>query len=94
MANETKNTKVKVTKDRDAKMDYRRFWLGAILAVLGIVMLFIAMFIDPQGKIDKSIIGAVGEIFLLSGSLLGLDSYFNFKLRHYLGNTKKDQKEE
>lgn len=69
------------------KTDSRKFWLGAILALLGVAMLFVGMFIDPQGEVSGSVLGAVGEIFLLAGSLLGLDSYFNFKIKKYL---KKD----
>ena len=69
------------------KTDSRKFWLGAILALLGVAMLFVGMFIDPQGEVSGSVLGAVGEIFLLAGSLLGLDSYFNFKIKKYI---KKD----
>ena len=69
------------------KTDGRKFWLGTILALLGVAMLFVGMFIDPQGEVSGSVLGAVGEIFLLAGSLLGLDSYFNFKIKKYL---KKD----
>lgn len=69
------------------KTDSRKFWLGAILALLGVAMLFVGMFIDPRGEVSGSVLGAVGEIFLLAGSLLGLDSYFNFKIKKYL---KKD----
>ncbi len=72
--------------------DDKKFWLGAILAILGVAMLFVAMFIDPKGEISGSVLGAVGELFVLAGSLLGLDSYFDFKLKRYLkknddGNT-------
>ena len=69
------------------KTDSRKFWLGAILALLGVAMLFVGMFIDPQGEVSGSVLGAVGEIFLLAGSLLGLDSYLNFKIKKFL---KKD----
>lgn len=72
--------------------DDKKFWLGAILAILGVAMLFVAMFINPKGEISGSVLGAVGELFVLAGSLLGLDSYFDFKLKRYLkknedGNT-------
>ncbi|MBQ9587849.1 MAG: hypothetical protein IJR26_08340 [Bacteroidales bacterium] len=72
--------------------DDKKFWLGSILAILGVAMLFVAMFIDPKGEISGSVLGAVGELFVLAGSLLGLDSYFDFKLKRYLkknddGNT-------
>lgn len=64
--------------------DDKKFWLGSILAILGVAMLFVAMFIDPKGEISGSVLGAVGELFVLAGSLLGLDSYFDFKLKRYL----------
>lgn len=69
-------------------VDKRKFWLGTVLAIAGVAMLFVAMFIDPQGEISGSVLGAVGEVFLLAGSLLGLDSYFNFKLKRYLKNNE------
>ena len=38
-----------------------------------------------------SALGAAGEIFLVAGSLLGLDSYFDFKLKRYLGKNGNEQ---
>lgn len=74
------------------KIDTRRFWLGAVLAVAGVVMLFVALFIPPQGEISGSALGAVGEVFLLSGAILGLDSYISFKMKNFIqeaiGNEK------
>ncbi len=72
------------------KPDSRRFWLGSVLALLGVAMLFIAMFIDPKGEVSGSVLGAVGEVFLLAGSLLGLDSYFNYKVKKILGKNDGD----
>lgn len=68
------------------KVDKRKFWLGTVIALAGVAMLFVALFIPPQGEISGSALGAAGEIFLVAGSLLGLDSYFNFKLKRYLRN--------
>ncbi len=68
------------------KVDKRKFWLGTVMALAGVAMLFVALFIPPQGEISGSALGAAGEIFLVAGSLLGLDSYFNFKLKRYLRN--------
>ena len=72
------------------KIDKRKFWLGTVLAIAGVAMLFVALFIPPQGEISGSALGAAGEIFLVAGSLLGLDSYFNFKLKRYLKNDDKE----
>lgn len=71
------------------KVDKRKFWLGTVIALAGVAMLFVALFIPPQGEISGSALGAAGEIFLVAGSLLGLDSYFNFKLKRYLKNDDK-----
>lgn len=64
--------------------DDKKFWLGAVLAILGVAMLFVAMFIEPKGEVSGTVLGAVGEVFVLAGSLLGLDSYFDFKLNKFL----------
>lgn len=68
------------------KVDKKKFWLGTVMALAGVAMLFVALFIPPQGEISGSALGAAGEIFLVAGSLLGLDSYFDFKLKRYLRN--------
>ena len=72
------------------KSENKKFWLGTVLAILGVVMLFVALFVDPKGEISGSVLGAVGEIFLVSGSLLGLDSYFDFKLNKFLKKNDGD----
>lgn len=73
------------------KVDKRKFWLGTVMALAGVAMLFTALFIPPQGEISGSALGAAGEIFLVAGSLLGLDSYFDFKLKRYLGKNGNEQ---
>ena len=75
----------------DRKVENRRFWLAALLIVCGVAMLFVAMYLDPKGKIDGSVLGAAGEMFVLAGSLLGLDSYVNYKIKKVIGN-KEDKK--
>lgn len=71
-------------------MEVRRFWLGAALVIAGIVMLFIAMFIDPKGVIHGSVLGAFGEISTLAGCLMGMDAYTSFKIKKEM-RVKKDE---
>ena len=66
---------------KDNKIENRRFWLGALLIAAGVAMLFVAMFIDPRGEISGTVLGASGEMFVLAGSMLGLDSYVNYKVK-------------
>ena len=75
-----------------SKKDNRKFWLGAIMAMLGIVLMFAACFaVEPVGEISGSVLGASGEIFLLAGALLGADAYLDVKLRNMLNGNKDDK---
>lgn len=74
---------------KDGKIENRRFWLGALLITAGVVMLFVAMFIDPKGEISGTVLGAAGEMFVLAGSMLGLDSYVNYKVKKLIGNNEE-----
>ena len=71
-------------------MEVRRFWLGAALVIAGIVMLFIAMFISPQGEIHGSVLGAFGEIATLAGALMGMDAYTSFKIKREMRNKMEE----
>ena len=75
---------------KDAKIESRRFWLGALLIAAGVAMLFIAMFIEPKGEISGTVLGASGEMFVLAGSMLGLDSYVNYKVKKLINQNDKD----
>lgn len=85
-------------KKSETSMDGRRFWFGAFICTCGVAMLFAAMLIDttssPKGEISGSILGAVGEIFVLGGSILGLDSYVNYKIKRILKNNDNNKEEE
>lgn len=76
------------------KIDNRRFWLGAVLAILGVIIMIIGMFIPPEGHISTSVLSGTGEIFLLAGAILGLDQYVNLKVTKILrGEEKKKEAE-
>lgn len=57
----------------------------------GVGMLFVAMFIEPKGEISGTVLGAAGEMFVLAGSLLGLDGYVNYKIRKLVNDKSTDQ---
>ena len=77
------------------KIDNRRFWLGAVLAILGVIIMIIGMFIPPEGHISTSVLSGTGEIFLLAGDILGLDQYVNLKVTRILrGEDKKKEAEQ
>lgn len=77
-------------KNTTESMDVKRFWLGAALIVAGVVLLFIAMFIDPAGIIHGSVLGAFGEISTLAGCLMGMDAYTSFKIKKEMRNKTEE----
>ena len=72
--------------------DLGRFILGSALLIAGVVMLFIAMYMDPAGQIHESIIATFGEISVIAGCILGLDAYVDFKMKKIV--RKNENKEE
>ena len=55
---------------------------AAILAIIGMVLLFCGMYIDPQGEIHETVLVAYGEVLTFSGSLMGIDYNYKFKYRN------------
>lgn len=74
---------------QESTIERRRFWLGAVLIFCGVAMLFVAMFIDPKGEISGTVLGAAGEMFVLAGSMMGMDSYVNYKIKKFINTEDK-----
>lgn len=55
------------------------FLFGFICALIGIGLLWAALFIPPIGIIDASVLTAVGEVLTFSGALVGIDYTYRFK---------------
>lgn len=58
-----------------------QMWLGVILAVSGIVMLFVGLYCPPLGSIEPSVLAAFGEVATFSAGLIGID--FHYKSKNY-----------
>jgi len=43
------------------------------------VIIFLCIYIDPQGEIHYSILVAFGEILTFAGSLFGIDYHYRYK---------------
>ncbi len=74
-------------------MEKKRFWLGVVLAVVGIVLIFFGFFTPPVGEIHGSVLGAVGELLTLSGALVGADAYVELKVKKMFHQENKDNNE-
>lgn len=51
------------------------------MCTAGLVIIFLCIYIDPEGEIHNSILVAVGEVFTFAGSLFGID--YHYKYKHY-----------
>lgn len=65
-------------------------WTGVFIAVAGVVLLFVDLFMPPKGEIHTSVLWAFGELSTLSGALFGVHS--SVKLKQYLNSKNKEEK--
>lgn len=68
-----------------------QLFLGCIIAIAGLVLLFVSFFVNPLGVIHSSVLAAVGEVFTFSGALIGIDYTYKYKMYQRL---KHDDNEE
>ena len=54
--------------------------LAIVLIIVGVILLFLGFGADPYGEIHDSVLVAYGEVSTFSGSLLGLDYSYKYKL--------------
>lgn len=66
------------------------FFFGFICALIGIGLLWAALFIPPIGIIDASVLTAVGEVLTFSGALVGIDYTYRFKSFKESNGKQKD----
>ena len=55
-------------------------WLAFALAVFGVLLIVLSFFVPPMGVIHTSVLAAIGEVFTFSGSIMGIDYNYKYKL--------------
>lgn len=65
-----------MTKEKKTSI---QFYVGLVITILGIALLFTGLFIPPMGVIDWSVLTAFGEIATFSGCLIGIDYTYRIK---------------
>lgn len=58
------------------------FWAIG-LSVVGCFLLITALFMNPVGIIDPSVISAAGTIFVFAGSIIGIRGSFDAKIQKF-----------
>ena len=56
-----------------------QFWVGIVITLIGLTLLFVGLFCPPVGTIDWSVLTAFGEIATFAGALIGIDYSYKFK---------------
>ena len=68
-----------------------QLFTAAILAIIGMVLLFCGLYIDPQGEIHETVLVAYGEVLTFSGSLMGIDYRYKRKTTNDQSPITNDQ---
>ena len=61
--------------DGDKIKENIKFLLSCILLVLGVVIVFVSLYLPPEGVIDSSVLTLIGENFVFVGAVWGLGMY-------------------
>ena len=56
-----------------------QMWLGVVVAIAGLGLLFWGLVTPPGGKIDSSVLIGFGEVATFSGALMGVDYVYKRK---------------
>lgn len=66
--------------------------LGTVLAIAGIIMLFIGLYCPPLGAIEPSVLAAYGEVSTFSAALIGIDALYRFQFRKLVNEHEREVK--
>lgn len=56
-----------------------QIWLAFACVIAGLVLIGVAIAIEPAGEIHYSVLVAYGETLTFAGSLLGVDYHYRYK---------------
>ena len=58
---------------------YIQLLIAALVVVMGMILLYIGVSMDPKGEIHETVLVAFGEAATFAGSLLGVDYYYKHR---------------
>lgn len=67
--------------------------LAIILVGAGIFLIFTAVALPPLGEIHSTVLWALGQMFALAGSLLGIKEHYDSKIIKMKEEIKEELKE-
>lgn len=67
--------------------------LAVVSTVAGFVLIFLGMYIPPEGQIHESVLTAFGIILVFSGSLLGVSLHYANELTKFKASINERMEE-
>ena len=72
---------------------YIQLLIAALVVVMGMILLYIGVSMDPKGEIHETVLVAFGEAATFAGSIMGIDYHYKSKYfnKHNDENDKTNQ---
>lgn len=71
------------------KTNTAQFWLGVVITIAGISLLFLGTFMPPSGEIHPTLLVAFGEVATFAGALVGVDYHYKYRIRSLEEETQR-----
>ena len=68
---------------------YIQLLIAALVVVMGMILLYIGVSMDPKGEIHETVLVAFGEAATFAGSIMGID--YHYKSKYF--NKNNDEKD-
>ena len=68
---------------------YIQLLIAALVVVMGMILLYIGVSMDPKGEIHETVLVAFGEAATFAGSIMGID--YHYKSKYF--NSHNDEKD-
>lgn len=78
-----------MTYDKNSK-EFIQFISSLVVLLAGIVLVFLSLFLPPQGQIDPSVLGAFGMFLGFVGAVWNIDIKYTYKTKEL--QTRFDEK--
>lgn len=75
------------------KKNTAQFWLGVVITIAGIALLFLGALMPPGGEIHPSLLVGFGEVATFAGALLGVDYHYKYRIQELEEKTRNQNNE-
>ncbi len=69
-------------------MKWAQVILAGITVIGGLALIMCALYIDPQGQIDPTVLVAYGEALTFAGAVIGVDYHYKSKSSSHSDDNK------